>query len=97
MWRKLFKLFIIIKLIIWLVLGVVYFSKPQSKDAHIRKIIKTHNEVNNTNQKFPIMSKPSSSSSTVFGGDSVRLIPINWWFIIKDLVIRLFVRIFTYK
>ena len=76
-WRKLFKLFIIIKLIIWLVLGVMYFSKPQPKDAHIRKIIKTHNEVNNTNQKFPIMSKPSSSSSTVFGGDSVRLIPIN--------------------
>lgn len=77
MWKKLFKLLIIIKLIIWLVLGVMYFSKPQPKDAHIRKVIKTHNEVNNTNQKFPVMSKPSSSSSTVFGGDSVRLIPIN--------------------
>ena len=42
-------------------------------DAHIRNVIKTHNEITNTNSKFPTMSKPSSSKNTVWNGDSVRI------------------------
>jgi|TARA_B110000908_G_C10086707_1_gene372086 hypothetical protein len=42
-------------------------------DAHIRNVIKTHNEVKNTNSKFPTMSKPSSSKNTVWKGDSVKI------------------------
>lgn len=52
-------------------LNANYASKDG--DAHIRNVIKTHNEIKNTNSKFPTMSKPSSSKNTVWNGDSVRI------------------------
>jgi|TARA_B100001094_G_scaffold250781_3_gene248434 hypothetical protein len=45
--------------------------------THIEKFIKKHNSVkeNIANPKFQIIQKPASSQSTVFNGDSVRVIP----------------------
>ena len=55
----------------------IIIKHNNSKERNIRSIIKTHNEINNTNAKFPVISKPSSSSSTVFAGDSIRIMPIE--------------------
>tara|TARA_R110000744_G_scaffold309686_1_gene417533 strand:- start:78 stop:278 length:201 start_codon:yes stop_codon:yes gene_type:complete len=63
------------KKILLLSVIVILFSCRKTKEDHIRGVIKTHNEVNNTNPKFPVMSKPASSNSTVFRGDSVRIVP----------------------
>ena len=74
--KNLILLIVVLSTILLLVCVLVslktnYDSKDG--DAHIRNVIKTHNEIKNTNSKFPTMSKPSSSKNTVWNGDSVRV------------------------
>ena len=60
-------------LLIYVLVSLKTNYASKDGDAHIRNVIKTHNEVKNTNSKFPTMSKPSSSKNTVWKGDSVRI------------------------
>jgi hypothetical protein len=48
------------------------FVKPEQ--THIEKIIKQHNSIKDLNQKYPTINTAPSSQSTVFAGDSVRII-----------------------
>jgi hypothetical protein len=75
--KKLSLVFLLINIILLIYVLVSLNAKCASKDgdAHIRNVIKTHNEIKNTNAKFPTMSKPSSSKNTVWKGDSVRIKP----------------------
>ena len=75
--KKLSLVFLLINIILLIYVLVSLNAKCASKDgdAHIRNVIKTHNEITNTNSKFPTMSKPSSSKNTVWKGDSVRIKP----------------------
>ena len=60
-------------LLIYVLVSLKTNLASKDGDAHIRNVIKTHNEVKNTNSKFPTMSKPSSSKNTVWKGDSVKI------------------------
>ena len=64
--------------IIWYIL--LSFSRSNSiktnESTHIEKVIKRHNRVKESisNTKYPTLSKPSNSQSTIMYGDSIRVV-----------------------
>ena len=58
-------------LLIYVLVSLKTNYASKDGDAHIRNVIKTHNEIKNTNSKFPTMSKPSSSKNTVWKGREI--------------------------
>ena len=65
--------------IIVFILGIttiMFIGEPKDKTTHIEQVIRQHNSIKESlaNPKYPTINKPSSSQSTVWGGDSIRII-----------------------
>jgi hypothetical protein len=61
---------------ICIILFIISNSSTQKKElTRIEKVIKNHNRVKESisNPKYPILSPPSNSQSTIIYGDSVRV------------------------
>lgn len=59
------------------ILLIIFSFLAQKKElTHIERVIKNHNRVNEyiSNPKYPILSPPANSKSTIINGDSVRVI-----------------------
>tara|TARA_R110002012_G_C11493308_1_gene596412 strand:- start:224 stop:463 length:240 start_codon:yes stop_codon:yes gene_type:complete len=55
---------------------ILTFFIKTNELTHIEKAIKKHNAVNDAilNTKYPTLSQPPSSQSTIINGDSVRVL-----------------------
>jgi hypothetical protein len=62
---------------IGLVLCCIGMIKLSVSTTHVEEQIKIHNSIQETNAMFPTISKPPSSQSTVYQGDSVRIRKID--------------------
>ena len=69
------KLHIIVVIVFALSIISMFLFVKKNKLTHIEKVIKNHNRVKESisNTKYPTLSKPASSQSTIINGDSIRL------------------------
>jgi hypothetical protein len=69
------KIILIAVSILISIFGFIIYTNINSRElTRIEKVIKFHNGIKDLNQKYPTVSKPPSSQTTVIGGDSVRVI-----------------------
>jgi len=77
--EKLYSIFLIALIyFICIAISIYALVKFNTNDlTHIEKFIKKHNSVKESiaNPKFQIIQKPANSQSTIFNGDSVRVMP----------------------
>ena len=70
LWKKVLVVFVAV-----FIASIVYNVYVQKKKlSRLEHIIKQHNSIKDLNQKYPTINKTPSSQSTVFAGDSIRII-----------------------
>ena len=70
LWKKVLVAFVAV-----FIASIVYNAYVQKKKlSRLEHIIKQHNSIKDLNQKYPTINKTPSSQSTVFAGDSIRII-----------------------
>lgn len=74
--KKYHKIFVITFIYIFCIGLLIYNVFINNNElTHIEKVIKKHNSIKESiaNPKYPIISKPASSQSTVINQDSIRV------------------------